>query len=231
MSINKYELASSQRRFLLRMLEYLILIGLNVVIMYLYTFKIINFNNYQANYNHILFSVAFTCAFITDFIYWSIYFIVIPYFCKGYTLFGKVFKLKLYCHQSEWKFINFLKRELLLWIPINILFILIGLISFAFNDPINFLVSIILINKQDNNVVKTIVATFLLFLNIVLFLPIVLAIINLFLNNKSTTFIDRFSHLKLLYMKPLTSECINNDKEPKTYDLPLLIDPDELEKL
>ena len=69
MSINKYELASSQRRFLLRTLEYLILIGLNVVIMYLYTFKIINFNNYQAkNYNHILFSVTFTCAFITDFL-------------------------------------------------------------------------------------------------------------------------------------------------------------------
>lgn len=232
MSVNKYELASSQRRFLLRISEYLILISLNIVIMYLYTFKIVDFSNYDANYNHNLFSLAFTCAFITDFLFWSIYFIIIPYFYKGYTLLAKLFKLKLYCAQSEWKLLNFFKREILLWVPINILFIIIGLISFVFNDPINFLVSIVLINKQSNNVWQTIIATFLLFLNIILFLPIILAIINLFLNSKKSTFIDRFSHLKLLYMKPIMSiEDVKNNKESKTYDLPLLIDPGELEKL
>ncbi len=227
-----FYLASASKRIFVKLLEYLILTGINILISFLFTFKTINWSNSELIGDSWVFSLAISFSFVANFLIWFSYFCLIPYFFKGYTLFYKIFKLKLHASSKEkWKLINLFKREIFIWVPIFLVGWIMTLVSFAFNDPILFFSQIISFNQLNNSstAIKVTSAIFC-FLYIICSLPTLGIIINTISNSNDLTIIDNYSKISVIDLSSKVEQKTKEIKNKKS-DLPGIIDEIELEKI
>lgn len=225
-----FYLASASKRIFIKLLEYLILTGINILISFIFTFKTINWSNSELIGDSWIFSLAISFSFIANFLIWFGYFCLIPYFFKGYTLFYKIFKLKLHSSKEKWKLINLFKREMFIWVPIFLVGWIMTLVSFAFNDPILFFSQIISFNQLNSSTAIKVTGAIFCFLYIICSLPTLGIIINTISNSNDQTIIDNYSKIYVIDLSTRVEQKIKEIKNKKN-DLPGLIDEIELEKI
>ncbi len=226
---SKFYIVSAKKRILVKLFEYIVLIGINLLITYLFTFNSLNWSNSTLLVPGWQFSVYLLFDFIVISTIWFCYFIVCPYFFRGYTLITKIFKLKLYTNKENWKFINFLKRECFTWIPLNVVCLVMSLVSFAFVNPVEFLSQIVTFSSTSGTLAERTIGYIFTFLYIISSIPLFFVFINTLANNCRKTAIDKLSNIVLIDIS--TQIKIDEPHYPKNYDLPIMLDEEELEKL
>lgn len=92
--------------------------------------------------------VLMICLFIVNFLY----FVVLPTFWSGQTIFKKAFKIKFVSETKKKNFfLQILKREFLIWIPLMFFNIVAGIICVATNNPVAFFEALFDFSIQTTN--------------------------------------------------------------------------------
>lgn len=225
----KFYLSSAKKRLWVKFFEYIFLVGINLLICYLFTFSLLNWSTSKLLVQGWIFSLCLFFNFITCTLVWFGYFILLPYFFNGYTLISKIAKLKLYTNDKNWTLVNFIKRELFSWLPINIVCIVMSLVSFAFSDPVNFLTQIVAVKSIDVSTAERTVGYIFTFLFIISTLPLIFVIINTLANSHARNVVDCYSSIVVVDLASRVNYkkvTIENDS-----DLPIILDEGELDKL
>lgn len=247
MDINKtkplarYNLANSFIRLIAKFLDLVIVIGIIIGVMFGLFYN--TSPDYIPGWKILLLTII-------TFLLFNIYFIVIPFIFNGYTLFNRVFKIKIYStllkniYINKWfKSINFqflwqlFKRELFLWFLPCFFFLLFGFLSLAYVDDANNLI-LSIINKTSYSDSKSVFATlFITLISLSLLCPFTL-IFNIILSSKKRSWNDYFSDTVVIKMKDVNSDTIDTSKniKPKNkikvkYSLPGEIDPDAINEI
>lgn len=229
----KYGLASAIRRIITRLLDYLIISIISIgVFLGLTIWIVLNKNN---NYNNTLFSGMFFLGIFLSFCIFFIYFIIIPWRWKGYTIFKKIFKIKTHDLINHKKFFyHLIKKETMLWIIIFIILFIFGIVLFFKNNPLQILNDLILFQFSTNDN-KEILLPIFQFLFILSFIPNIIILIHMSVNSKKRAIHDFFSDTCVVYLIPISN---NDDRSnlllnTKIYDvdLPGIVDENSLKEL
>lgn len=148
----KHKLASIWKRSFARIFDYMFLMIISFLFFIICFIGQYNqlFSNWNSNASHLdTWRVCLATCFATFLIFF--YFYIIPYVTKGYTIFKKIFKIRLYSNE---RYLNFFwlifKHEFLLsFFPIIFNIILIIIIGIS-NDPISVTKFISSINFNED---------------------------------------------------------------------------------
>lgn len=176
----------------------------------------------------------------------SCYFIVLPKFWKGQTLFKKIFKIRFYSLLPlKNEFLQIFKHDLFIWVlMVTITFILGATLMFVgpagASEIINYFGfngSTAFSNATDGNIGYYICSIiFDTAYSIVGFIIIGL-VVAMFVKNKKPTLQDKFSDLVVIKLKPVSSKDENLSKNIKpakkkiNYGLPGEISPESFEEI
>lgn len=143
----KYELATFWTRFSATSIDFLILILINALITFLTIYFVVDWNvPFQTEpylKNHDLVSGMLLLSGFFNFVIWIIYLLIIPYFCRGYTLSRFFFKIRLVPKLKKDKFLKFIRHDFLIWIIFFIILMFLYSSTFAFNNPIKALLNFV----------------------------------------------------------------------------------------
>lgn len=160
----------------------------------------------------------FVFALVTCLLFF-IYFIIIPFFFGGYTLFSKIFKIRIYSIylktfvNRKWLknldfrfFKQLLVRELFLWEINVIVFLLLGIFSFALSQETSDFIKA-LINFEVNPLSEVNIVT-ILFSTIfsVSSLITLFIIVNVIFTSKKRSFHDSISNTVVIKMTDVHSD-------------------------
>lgn len=225
----RYNLASSWSRIFSKLFDLLTIILILIGFFFLLFFKQTEIPGWKV--------LVFSWIIFLLFFIW---FIIIPFFTNGYTLFSFVFKIRIYSTllkkiyvNKKYKFKNLdfrfllslLKRELFLWEINSILFIIFGFICLKFDKDVLVFIEEILNKKIDLsflNVLAVIVISLIWVNN----LPTVVIVFNIIFKNRKRTLHDYFSNTVVIKMIDVSSDkdnANNNFKSSKVnimYGLP-----------
>ncbi|MCF0217437.1 MAG: RDD family protein [Malacoplasma sp.] len=238
-SKKKYGLASAPVRIFCRLfdliLNLLIVVGLFFAIFYTTQTPVINFYTDVEPWRIFLFTLLI-------FILFFVYFVVLPFFTKGYTLFSKFFKIRIFStslqiENESKKFLSkfnfrFLKelliRETFTFFIFTTITLVLGFVSFFDKQKvIEFLLSFLnsKLNNQPNsqNVVATAFGTFYAIATLI----DILIIINICFTSRRRAFIDFISNTVVVKMievfdddKSSVLNFKNKNKSTIKYNLP-----------
>lgn len=225
---SKYNLATATRRIGARILDFIFVSIISIaIVLALVLWIVINKNDYNAT----LFTGMLTLSIILSFILWFGYFIIIPFFFKGYTLFKKALKIKTHeLIDSKKFFLHLIKKELFIWIPFYLILFIFSLVLFKYQDPMNIINSLILFQlKKPSNNEQTILLTIFQFLFILSFVPVFIISIHIMFNSKKRALHDFYSDTCVVYTVPVIDEPIKSfNKKKINVNLPGIIDENEL---
>lgn len=204
-SKNRYNLASATSRLFSRFFDMLL------VILFIVGFYFLIFQN-EEDFNFPIWKFFLFTLLI--FLSFFIYFIIVPFFSAGYTLFSKIFKIRIYSitlktiTARKWLkqldflfFVQLITRELFTWGLFAIFTLLLGIISFAFPQLVkdfmkNALNSIYNSSEKNNNAIQIIFTTLY---SIAAVVDIVL-IFNIILTSGKRSFNDHISNTVVIKM-------------------------------
>lgn len=244
--VRQYRLASAWLRIGNRFIDLLIVIVIVVVIYFIF-FRNLDFNNLNA-------ALFFGYTLIV-FLLFNIYFLIIPFFTKGYTLVSYFLKIRIYStaltFQKGKKFYHNLNffflfqlflRELFLWYFFTLLLLILGITAFFLQkELIRFLknISINLITlfnfsnsnmgKNSNNL-QVYDILFQTGFTISTLLNLI-TIISVIISNKKRSIHDHFSQSVVVNMKESISDQIEmplNQKRQKQKRTKLNLLPGEI---
>lgn len=228
---NKYYLCSSTKRFFSRAFDFL----LSFIIIFL--FSLIIFQDYYfnkkniellINNNRILFLFFSTTSFCILFIY----FILIPYFFNGRTIFKFLFRIRvIFLDKKKKKFFYYLvKKEFFIWGFISIFNIIITIIDLTILKDKSFIQQVYFSDIYDKLAIYVILFRAINSSLLVLFLFVNL---NLFIKSKKRTSLDYISKTAVVYNNYITKQVNTNKKDiSKMYNkLPGIIDLNEIDIL
>lgn len=239
--ISRFNLAKAYQRFFARLLDF-ILLGFIIIGLFFAIFTTSKIQGWQVFLISIL---LFLCLFI--------YFVIIPLFCNGYTLFKKIFKIKTHSillktiGQSKIKiFTNFdakflfflFKKELLIWIIWSLVFVIFGIICISFGDGAhNFIMEFVKAKASSTSATQVYSGVFITIFSILFVLDAFL-LINLFINSGKRCFNDNISNTIVIKMVDVNSsdtdtnlnKMITQSKNIK-YKLPGEISPKILDEI
>jgi hypothetical protein len=184
----KFWLAKTHQRIFTRIIDYLI--GTVISLAIILPTILIN-NNYDF-YNLPQWKYFFI-SIITLLIF-SFLFILLPCFWNGYTIGGKLLKIKIYFFKN--KLLSIIINELFYWGFFSISSLILGVIILCCQkDYAKEIIMYLLPNSKNNfNVVGQIFQTLYGIWSLLLFLNI----INIFLANKKQTIVEKISNIALL---------------------------------
>ncbi|BAC44683.1 RDD family protein [Malacoplasma penetrans] len=248
----KYNLASALSRTLTRFLDLILVFLILVAIFFAIFSNYLNYNFSSTNNPDLWYSIDSWRIFLFTFFVFVIflsYFVFVPFVAQGYTLFSKIFKIRIYStslklineNRKIFKNIHFLflvqllVRELLTTILISFAILILGIVAlFDKKDVIDFLLNQTrsdTLNGSTNNVVAIVFQAFFTcigLLNIVL-------IVNVACTSRKRSFTDHISSTVVVKMVETYSDEKNNNlnyknkKQPVIkYNLPGEINPDEI---
>ncbi len=233
-STKEYPVATIGKRIGINIANYSLLSILGILINFLIIYFPFNWDNINANtpanYDHILFSGLFTVCCVVDALLWLFLFVLIPFWCNGKTFGSCMTKCKLYCEDEKHQFKSILDHQGVFMIPMLFTMILTALVSFAFNDPAQFISSVFGFNPGQVKGTAEQAASGVMFVLFVLSCIVLCGnIINVCLNrNTSSLLDDQFNVYLIDYSEDnIKPEVVKKDK----HDLPGKIDLEELEKL
>ncbi|MDE6894424.1 MAG: RDD family protein [Malacoplasma sp.] len=243
----KYNLASAISRTFARFFDLIFTFLIIIAFFFVIFSNLIQTNflsNNEQNWNLIeswqifLFTLV---IFLTIFIY----FIVVPFLCKGYTIFSKVFKIRIYSTSLKivsenrkffknlhWLFfVQLIIRESLTCLVMIVITLILGIVSFfAKSQVIAFLLNV----NNEPNTTNVVEIVFQSFYTIAAILEFVL-ILNVAFTNKRRSFTDNISNTVVVKMVEVFSDDKNgvlnlkNKKKPIIkYNLPGEIDTSEI---
>lgn len=237
--IARYNLANASSRLFSRFFDLLIIVQIIVGIYFALFF------NAKVIYGWKIFVFS-----LIIFILFFIQFIIIPFLTNGYTLFLKIFKIKIYSVllkniyfskkkiKYDTKFLlQLLKRELFLWlIPIS-LFLIFGLFCLeSFNVDISKKIYSIINNEIKNDLIVISGFVILSCISVSLICPLTL-IINVIVMSKKRSLHDYLSHTVIIKMIDVNSDEPKNNKNTKQtkpklkYGLPGEIDIESIKEI
>lgn len=226
----RYSLAPASKRILARFFDLLIVCLLSIAVFCSLTLWII-INN-KKNYDNKLFSGMILLSFFISFMLFFAYFIVIPYFWKGYTFFKKIFKIKTHeLINDKYFFFHLIKKEFFIWIILFILNFIFSFILFFYNDPLSIMSKLLMFNftYKDN---KYIFIPIFQFFYVIFFIPSLIITVHLSLNSRKRALHDFFSDTCVISTIPLKDDNSTNEINViYNYDLPGVIDESALEEL
>lgn len=244
----RYNLASALSRTIVRFLDLLVIIIFLVVIFFSF-FSSLFLNDLQdQNTFYNIESWKIFLFTLVIFLSFFIYFIIVPFLTKGYTLFSWVFKIRIYSVSLQivnekrkiFKNIHFLFfvqifiREIFVWFVTMFSILVLGVISFFDKkDVINFITRFV--GSQEENLSNPISIIFSSIFTITALIDLGL-IFNVALTSKKKSFTDYISNTVVVKMVETFSSDKNGvlnlkeKKKPKIkYNLPgEIINPDEI---
>lgn len=229
-----YPIVSSTKRIFTRLFDYLVVILISCLSNFLFLYFIVNDWNLvsatNVNYDAKLFSGMYLLSSIFSTCIWFMYFIVIQYLTKGYTLISFISKCKLYWEKKDniWKRL-FLHEGLVIFI-FYIINVIIALISFASNNPVYFLIDIFTFGSISTSSMALEIISKIIFVVIAIcMLMVVGVIVNTCLNNKKSTYLDDTYDIYMIDVESRKKETKQQKQKPKK--LPGIIDEEALEEI
>lgn len=243
----RYNLASAFSRSIVRFLDLLLVFIFLIAIFFSFFSSTISADLSKGNYEDIESWKIFLFTFVI-FISFFLYFIIVPFLTKGYTIFSSVFKIRIYSVSLQivnekrkiFKNIHFLFfvqlfiRELFVWFVSVFAILVLGIISFFDKkDVLDFILKFTTTTAEDlSNPVSlafSSIFTITALINLCL-------IFNVALCNRKKSFTDHISNTVVVKMVETYSKDKNgvlNLKEKKKpnikYNLPgEIINPDEI---
>lgn len=215
--VARYNLANALSRLFSRFFDLLIIINIIIGIYFAL------FYNVQEIYGWKIFVFSLIISFL-----FFVQFIIIPFFTNGYTLFSKIFKLKIYSvllkniFYSKKKikydlkfFLQLLKRELFLWMIPIVLFLIFGFFCLeSANVDISKKLYSIITNQIKNDFIIISGFVILSFVSVSLICPLGL-IINIIVMSRKRTLHDYFSNTVVIKMIDVNGDDPKNNKNVK----------------
>lgn len=238
--IHRYNLASAISRFATRFFDLLFVVSVNVGFYFL-IFQLETFESFPIwKFSLILFLLSISLF---------LYFIILPFLTSGYTIFSKIFKIRIFSislniiKTKKWIkklnfkfFIELLKRESLTLLTYVVICILLGATAFIFpsetKDYLKSLSSSLQISQNESNPVTILFST-LFSLSALLDLCL---IFNIALCNRRRSLMDQISNTVVIKMvdtisssEPSMTLNLKNKSKKVNYNLPGEIDFDNLD--
>lgn len=221
----KYPLAPATRRVLARFFDLFLLCVLSIGIFSAFTLWI--FINDRTYYNQKLFCGMFLIANFTSILMFFIYFVVFPYFFGGYTLFMRMFKIKVYSNKKGFVFFReIIKRELFIWFLFFIINFILIIVLFFQNNPLEIIKELFIFNFSNENIMIPIFQ----FLYVLCIIPMIVITIHMVMRSGKRAIHDIFSNTYVILNKPII-ENNKNTMEKKYSNLPGIIDEKALEEI
>lgn len=237
--IARYNLAGALPRIFTRFFDLLIIVQVVIGICFALFFGI------EEIYGWKIFVLS-----LIIFLLFFIQFIAVPFFANGYTLFSKMFKIKIYSitlknifyNKKDFKydnkfFLQLIKRELFLWIIPVTLFLIFGFFCLQSTtiDISSQLYSIIRSEFQNDFII---ISGFIILsaISVSLVCPLIL-IMNIIIMSKKRTFHDYFSNTVVIKMIDVNGDDPKNNKNIKQikpslkYGLPGEIDVETIKEI
>lgn len=229
--IKNYPLASSARRITSRFLDYMLIIIINVGLTIALTFFTLDtsFTKIMPDKTW-LFSLMLLISNIIFIFIWWFYFVQITLWTNGRTLFYKMFKLRMYYENKEKIYRRIFNHEFMAISGVCFSNIIVSLISFAFDDPLLFIVNTFSMNslKGVGSGIQ-IASSVMITVYVLSCFPLIGVIANTAMNSNTTSLLDENNKIYIVYLVPNKKIEIKNKE--KIYSLPGDIDSEELEKL
>lgn len=141
-----------------------------------------------------------------------LYFLILPYFWHGQTLFRKVFRIRLIVTDNKYKFGKFILHDLFIWIILFFFFFLISLIlTFTESESASNVIIKLLIRAKSQNLAAQIIGWFFWIIIVVLSFILLFIFVNTMINSQTQTFCDLKSKTAMIKTE-LKSLHQNNSK-------------------
>lgn len=180
----------------------------------------------------------FVFSLIT-FLIFFIYFIIIPFLFGGYTLFSKIFKIRIYSvylktvvyrkwvKNLDFRFIKqLLIRELFLWEINAIIFLFLGIFAFALSqETSDFIKALIVFDGNFSSEVNTVTILFSALFSVSCLITLFI-IVNVIFTSRKRSFHDSISNTVVIKMTDVHSDekrptlSIKNNKSKVQYSFP-----------
>ncbi|MGL4948526.1 MAG: RDD family protein [Mycoplasma sp.] len=228
-------LANSGRKISARICDYLVYLVITILLSFLCTFWVFDSTFTYIEKEPYLFSLMLSISMIAGILFWYLHFIIVPLFWKGQTLFMKAFKIRIYYDKDEIvgkAHNNIFKYQIIPLIGIFFASLLTAFTSFAFDDPLNFLKSIITLNnvKGTSEGIST-AASVMIAMYVIFSFPIIGIVINEVSNKNHQTWIESRCELYIIDLKEFKEEIKVKNEIKKDVKLPGVIDMEELESI
>lgn len=212
--ISRFNLAKAYQRFFARLFDFIFL-GLIIIGLFFAVFTTSRIYGWQV---FLISIIIFVCLFI--------YFIIIPLFFNGYTLFKKIFKIKThnillktiakkkikFLNNFDFKFLFFLfKKELLIWFLWSMVFIVFGVICISLGEKAHEFIIDFLNTKSSPASSTKIYSSVFVTIFCILFILDTFLLINLFINSGKRCFNDNISNTIVIKMIDVNSSDIDSN--------------------
>ena len=240
MGENKKNIAYFSRRFIARFFDLVLIFCFVLLLFFLFFLDLdskaintaINSENWDGTY---IFSTKILFLSIICFLINFSYFIIIPYFWKGYTLFRKILKIKYYIYSDQNRIINLFKGEIFIWVvPILTLF-LFSIFSFLVPNSLVLCYFLIPFNSSippifSKNLGYVIISNIFIIIFIFSFLPSFIVLLSSFIKSGKVTINDNFAGI---YCISTLDVEISSDEENKNFNnnIPGILDETEIDKI
>jgi len=242
MEENKKNIAYFSRRFIARIFDTLLILSFIILLFYLF-FVDLNSQTIEDAIKSIkwngtyIFSTKLLFLSIIWFLINYLYFIVLPTYWRGYTLFRRILKIRYYIYSDQSRFRNLFRAEIFIWVmPIASLF-LFSLISFSVPNSLILSYSLISLNNVVGlppeflaNQAYLIISNIFKIFFIASFLPSTIVLISSFIKTGKVTLNDDFAGIYCIS----TLDVAPDAKEPiKTFNnnVPGILDETEIDKI
>ena len=241
MGENKKNIAYFSRRFIGRFFDLILTFSFILLLFFLFFLDLdqkginiaINSENWVGTY---IFSTKILFLSIISFLINFIYFIIIPYFWKGYTIFRRILKIKYYIYSDENKIMNLFKGEIFIWVIPILAFFLFSLISFSVT---NSLVLCYFLNPFNNssklttifsNPAYVIISNIFIIIFSFSFLPSLIVLLWSFIKSGKVTINDNFAGIYCI--STLDVKLDHNEKNKGfNNNVPGILDESEIDKI
>lgn len=191
-----FPLAKASIRIFARILDMLFLSIFSGIISFLLTFKITDWSDKP--YDHKLFVGILLLSIFINFVIWFCYFIILPLKWKGYTLFKKALKIKIYS-KDKLSLMSLMKHDFLIWIIYFILLTFFVFLLFGASNPTSLIINLFSMNYEKNifdNVIMAITQSIFA----ISFLPNLIYSINMFFNSGKQSMADKISDTLVVHI-------------------------------
>lgn len=249
----RYNLASALSRTFTRLLDLIFVLLILIAIFFAIFSKYLDYKFSTVNGSNSIYSIESWRIFLFSFcvfIMFFSYFVFLPFMTQGYTLFSKLFKIRIFSTSLKlinekrkiFKNLHFLFfaqlfiRELLTTILMSFVIMVIGVVSFFDKkDVIDFLLMQTIVNNVSNEATTNVVTIIFQALFTCIGLINIVLIINVAFTSRKRSFTDHISSTVVIKMVEVFSDEKNNNlnyknKKQQTikYNLPGEINPNEI---
>ncbi|MDC4163661.1 RDD family protein [Mycoplasma bradburyae] len=211
----QYYLASATKRIFAALFDLIFISGISFGINYLINFL---FDQYWTNYPIGLFVIL---VGITTFIFFSLYFILIPRLTKGKTLFRLVFKIQLIERNEIKKYvIHLFLHNILIYLFLVVIMIVMGasLFSFTNNQQKEIINLFLKKNILDQPVNIIIFVSFFKGLYSVYAILLLVILISVIMRSRKLALHDRVANLVMIDLSTKIDLYKQEEKKPKQSD-------------